>query len=97
MTLRGGLVAPNATLARGSTMTSSDICRERRRRARRRQQWDELGQKPALYCVSDVCSSFQIASGSPPALFTASAHFCLSGSADCFHKASWSSVILYTS
>jgi hypothetical protein len=51
-------------------------------------------QKPALYCVNDACSSFQIASGSPPAFLTSAAHFSLSGSADFFHKSSCASVIL---
>src|SRR6202044_1511799 len=51
-------------------------------------------QKPALYCVSEACSSFQIASGSPPAFFTSAAHFCLSGSADFFQASSCASEIL---
>ena len=51
-------------------------------------------QYEALYWASVAVRSFQIASGSPPAFFTSSAHFCFSGSADFFHSSSWAGVMV---
>ena len=50
-------------------------------------------QYAALYCASVCLSSFMMASGSPPALRTLSAHCFSSGSADFFHSLSCASVI----
>src|SRR3954468_4564779 len=67
----------------------------RRRTSRRRRyhrEWrasNELmrrRQYAALFCASDCLSSFMMASGSPPALRTLSAHCFSSGSADFFHS-----------
>src|ERR1700754_2844186 len=50
-------------------------------------------QYDALYCVSDACNAFRIASGSPPAFLTLSAQFFVSGSAAFRHSASCSGEI----
>src|SRR5215510_1663204 len=52
-----------------------------------------IAQYDALYCVSVVCSSLKIASGSPPAFLTLSAQLFCSGSAALRHSPSCSGVI----